>query len=127
MQPIQVSITVSEPWELGIATNWVPVKGEVIRFDECLPGGRALVRLETPIEYRGATYGFIVASPRLKGRDVRDIVAGITMCAAIIGISGEQALSADPCDISDWRGGLSFVGDIAPQSSIDADPSVIPP
>jgi hypothetical protein len=109
MQPIRVSIVTSEPWELGVATNWVPIKCELVSVQH---GGRALLQLATPIAYRGATYAFAVASPRLPGQGVENIVAGTRLCASLVGITNEQAGSADPFDTSGWRGGLAFIGDI---------------
>lgn len=114
MKPIPVTIVVSEPWELGVATNWVPIKGKVVSVQVCQHGGRALVQLEPPVEHRGATYAFAVASPRLQGHGAENVVAGTRMCASLVGISDEQAVSADPFDTSSWRGGLAFIGDIEP-------------
>ncbi len=112
MHPIPVSIVVSDPWELGVATNWVPIQGTVVEMRASENGGRALLRFDTPIEYRGATYAFAVASPRLDGQGVENFVAGTSTSASLIGISRDQAESSDPFNTSTWRGGLAFIGDI---------------
>jgi len=75
-------------------------------------GDRVLLQFETPIEYKGETYSFAVASPRLEGQKVSDISAGTYTSASVIGISQEQAKSPRRFDTSGWRGGLAFVGDI---------------
>lgn len=112
MQPIPISIVVSDPWDLGVATNWAPLRGTIIEMKVSQKGGQALVRFEKPIEYRGAAYSFAVASPRLDGQDIESIVAGTSICASLIGISRDQAESIEPFDTSAWRGGLGFIGDI---------------
>lgn len=112
MQPIPVSIVVSDPWDLGAAMNWVPIKGSVVEVDMSQIGDRVLLRFETPIEYQGETYAFAVASPRLQGQRVSEIATGTYTSASVIGISREQAESGKWCDTSAWRGGLAFVGDI---------------
>jgi hypothetical protein len=48
----------------------------------------------------------------LEGQGLENIVAETRMCVAVVGISDEQALTADPFDTSGWRGGLGFIGDI---------------
>jgi len=112
MKPIPVSIGVSEPWEIGESTNWLPIKGEVLRVGAWRNRDSALVKLEVPIKHRYGEYEFAVATPRLEGQRVDEIVAGTTISASFVGISAEQARSADPFDISGWRGGLAFIGDI---------------
>ena len=112
MQPFPVSIIVDDPWDFGAATNWLPIKGLVVDVNMSQVGGLVLLRFETPIDYHGATYAFAVASPRLEGQAVSDIVAGTCTSASVIGISREQAESSKPFDTSAWRGGLAFIGDI---------------
>jgi hypothetical protein len=112
MQPIPVSIVVSDPWDVGSAANCAPIKGSIVEVSMGQIGSKALLRFETPIEFQGSTYMFAVASPRLKGQNVSDIEAGTGMSASVIGISREQAESSQPFDTSAWRGGLAFIGDI---------------
>jgi hypothetical protein len=112
MQPFPISIVVSDPWDLGAATNWAPIKGSVVGVNVSEIDGRVLLRFETPIDYRGATYAFAVATPRLEGQTVSDIAVGTCTSASVIGISREQAESSMPFDTSAWRGGLAFIGDI---------------
>lgn len=86
--------------------------GAVVEVQVSRNGARALLRFDTPVEYRGATYAFAVASARLGGQEVGNMVAGTSISASLIGISRQQAESPDPFDTSAWRGGLAFIGDI---------------
>jgi hypothetical protein len=112
MKPIPVSIEVSEPWEIGEPTIRLPISGEVLRVGAWRNRDSALVKLGAPIKHRDVVYEFAVATPRREGQRVDQIVAGTTISASFVGISAEQAESADPFDTSGWRGGLAFIGDI---------------
>jgi len=112
MNPIPVSIVISDPWDVGEALNWAPLRGQMVRVahDEC--GGKALIRFEAPISYRGVLYTCAVVTPRHEGHEVMEIVAGAKLCAALTCAPEDQPRSADPFDTSGWRGGLAFIGDI---------------
>jgi hypothetical protein len=114
IDPLPISITVSDPWDVGEAVNWKPIDGELLQLQEADHGGKALVRFDHEIVYRGAAYRYAVAAPRLEGGDVAEIEEGKTVGCALTGISQEQARSSDPMDTSKWRGGLAFIGDIKP-------------
>lgn len=114
MNPLPILITVTDPWDVGEAVNWQAIRGEVLRTQKGSHGGRALVKFDQSINYRGIAYRYAVASPRLEGRDIAEIEAGKTVDCALTAISNEQAESDDPMNTSKWRGGLALLGDVAP-------------
>lgn len=117
MSPAQVSIVLSDPWELGEALNWEPLKGELLRAERGEHGGRALIELERSIAYRGSDCRFVVASPRHVGDEIASLQLRKSVACAFIGISDAQAASSGVPDTREWRGGVAFIGDI---SLIDA-------
>ena len=114
MKPIPLTITVSDPWDLGETVNWQPIKGQLIQMKDDERGGQALVKFDAPLSYRGLVYHYAVASPRLEGNHMVEVNDGKMVCSALIGISDQQAESNNPLDISRWRGGLGFDGDVQP-------------
>jgi hypothetical protein len=114
MRPIEIVMTISEPWDVGEAAGWLPIKARVIQVGSRRSGGSALVQLESPITYRGVCYRHAIATPRFDGQDFSALSSGRSLSCAITGISEQQAQAVDPLDIGDWRGGLAFVGDIDP-------------
>lgn len=108
-----ILITVSDPWDVGEAIDWQPIRGRLLQTETTESGGRALVRFDQPIRYHGAAYSYAVASPRHEGRDIAEIRAGKSVDCALTAISDEQAQSSNPMDTSRWRGGLAFIGDVA--------------
>lgn len=116
MNPLPILITVSDPWDVGEAINWQAIRGEVLRTQNAGHGGRALVKFDQSINYRGIAYRYAVASPRHEGRNVAEIEAGKTVDCALTAISNEQAESDDPMNTSKWRGGLALVAAVTPLS-----------
>jgi hypothetical protein len=109
-----IVITVSDPWDVGEALGWKTIRGQCVRADSSGEGGRALIRFDEPLHYRDGTYRYAIASPRHIGRRIEEVAAGTTVDCVLIGISDEQAQSANALDANNWRGGLSFIGDIRP-------------
>lgn len=108
-----VRITISDPWDVGVATNWERISAPVVKFsheaDKCV----ALIQLMRPIFYNEATYNFLVASAlRSNTRKLDELEVGEETLAHFIGISDEQAALETWWDIGSWRGGLAFKGDL---------------
>lgn len=109
---LPISIIVSDPWDFGEAIDWEPIQGNLLETRTIDGDGRALLKFDRCITYRERSYCYGVASPRLEGHNVSEIEEGKTVGCAITGISDEQAASAHPMDLRNWRGGFAFVGDI---------------
>ncbi len=102
----------SEPWDLGEALKWQPLRGELLQVTHDDHGGKALIELNKSISYRGSVCRYVVASPRNKGSEIGELQNGKKVSCAITGLSDEQAKSIAAMDISNWRGGVAFVGDV---------------
>src|SRR5699024_5996653 len=107
MTPLQVSIVLSDPWELGEALNWKPLSGELLRMEPGEHGGRALIELERSIAYRGSDCRFVVASPRHVGEEIASLQLRKSVVCAFTGISDAQAVSSGIPDTREWRGGIA--------------------
>jgi hypothetical protein len=114
MNPLRISITISDPWEVGESVNCETLSSELLQTQDTGHGGKALVRFKRPLRYRGQMYYYAVASPRHEGRFIHEIEAGKSLDCALTGISDEQAHSSSPMDMSKWRGGLAVIADIKP-------------
>ena len=112
MNPMRISISISDPWELGEALRWKSLQGELLRMVNDEHGGRALIKLDEVIDYRGSNWRYVVAVPRYQGNDIAALHTGKKVLAAFTGISDQQAESTNALDTSNWRGGLAFIGDI---------------
>lgn len=109
---MQISISISDPWELGEALKWQPLRGELLRLVSDERGGRALIRLDAPVNYRGSAWRYVVAVPRHQGNEIAGLETGQKVLAAFTGIPDQHAESNEALDTSNWRGGLAFVGDV---------------
>ncbi len=58
-----VTLTVNDPWEFGTECGTGPFEGII----SDVTSDRLLVRLSTPILYRGKTLGLVMARPRHAG------------------------------------------------------------
>jgi len=114
MNPIRISISISEPWELGEALKWQPLRGELLQTVNDEHGGMALIKLDNAINYQGSNWRYVVAVPRHHGSEIAGLHSGRKVLSAFSGISDQQAESSSPLSTSKWRGGLAFIGDVEP-------------
>jgi hypothetical protein len=117
---LRVIITISEPWDLGESIQWHPITGELLQFIDDGQGGRMLIKLDRPIKYRKSEWQYVVGAPRHCGDRVESLWAGTGILSALTGITGERAMSDNPLDTSDLRGGFAFIGDVEPASALNA-------
>lgn len=109
---MRISISISDPWELGEALSWHPLTGELLTSVKNEHGGRALIKLDNPISYYGSNWRYVVAAPRHQGDEIGALETGKKIMCAFTGIPDEQAEAGSPLDTQNWRGGLAFIGDL---------------
>ena len=112
MNNARLTITITDPWELGEALKWQPLQGELLGLMPSDRGGQALIKLDEPFEYRGTVCRHVIASPRHVGVEMASLSDGKTVLCGVTGISEQQAESSKPFDLSSWRGGVAFIGDV---------------
>jgi hypothetical protein len=69
-----------------------------------------LLKLHTPLSYRGINCEYFVASPRHEGTDLESLVSGAVVTFAFTRIPEDRATSANAFDLSWWRGGIGLIG-----------------
>jgi hypothetical protein len=111
---MRISIMLSDPWDLGEALKWQPLRGELLQMTHDEHGGKALIELDESMTYRDSVCRYVVASPRHKGSKIEELQNGTKVSCAMAGIPDEQAKSSAAMDISNWRGKVAFIGDIEP-------------
>jgi hypothetical protein len=114
MKSMRILISISDPWELGEALKWQPLRGELLQTSNDEHGDRALIKLDDAIDYRGSQWRYVVTASRHEGTEIAGLRSGKKIIAAFTGISDQQAESGNPLDTSNWRGGLAFTGDVEP-------------
>lgn len=113
----EVTISVSDPWDLGEALGWRVLTGELVRLEDDDHGGRALIRLDAPIEHAGVSCSHVIASPRHAGDALASLASGQSVLCGFIGVADASAATAISLDTSGWRGGLAFIGTIEPSAA----------
>jgi hypothetical protein len=113
MNPVRISI--SDPWDLGEALQWKPLRGHLLQTASDERGGKALIELDEPVSYGGSVWRYVIAAPRHQGNQITELQSGRKVFSALVGISDQQAKADNPFDTSKWRGGgLVFIGDVEP-------------
>jgi hypothetical protein len=112
MKNSRIKVVLSDPWDLGESLKWQPLIGELVKFDFKIPSGRALIKLEQPLSYKGIFYQFAVAVPRHADCNFKTLQEGKKVFCSFIGISNEHAQSVNALSTEHWRSGLAFVGEI---------------
>jgi hypothetical protein len=121
-----VCITLSDPWDLGESLGWKPLFGTLVKADADLDGGRALVRFNKTINYRGTSYQYAVAAPRYKGDSLKVVDEGGKVYCSFTGVSDEHASLDDALSTQHWRGGLAFIGDLEALAQPGAQSNTLP-
>ena len=114
---LPIKITVSQPWDFGTMHGTGPFAGQIL-FVGSDPNrsekrAAALVKLDKPLLFEGVTCEFFVAQPRLKNQSIETITSGAPVECGLTCISTERARSADPLDLSWWRGGVGLTGSLS--------------
>jgi len=112
MKSMSITLTLSDPWDLGESLDWKPQTGEILRSSVDDRGGRVLIRLDKPIVHREVDYQFVVALPRHDGDRLDTGSLKEKICCSFTGITDEHAESENPLSLDHWRGGLAFIGDL---------------
>lgn len=120
---LRIQVVLSDPWDLGESCGWKPLYGYLLRLALDAPGGRALLKFERPIGHRGATYEFAIAAPRHQGSSLESLKAGESVFCSFLGIAGDVALTDPSLFTKQWRGGLSFIGDLRAASESSSTPA----
>ncbi len=113
LKGVHVRVYLSDPWELVTAVGAGPLQAMVLRVgrDSWSPEAKSLLlRLAMPFEYRGVVCEYVIASSRYRHDDVAGIGDGSSVACSFTRISGEQAASDEAFDLTNWRGGLAWLG-----------------
>lgn len=88
---MRLSVIVTDPWDLGEYLKWAPLQGTVIRLLDDTSGGRALIRLDAPLDYQDTRWKLVMASPRHERAKVSNLQFGAKVLCGILGVLDEQA------------------------------------
>lgn len=116
MKPFPISITVSDPWELGESQGWDPLLGSVVDSTDAYEGGRALIHLRRPLSHKNATCQYLIAAPRHENVNIGGLFTGTPVFCALTGITDQEAASEAPFNLRSWGGRVNFIGEVNPAS-----------
>ena len=103
-----ISIRISDPWELGEALRWEPINAEIIGVN----GDDILIQLLKPFDFKGTSCEFFIASPRHEGDHAVELLNVGSLFCGMTRITTNQARSNNPFDLSNWRGGIAIIGNL---------------
>lgn len=109
---------------MGEALGWPAISGSVVSSND----ESWLVEIDHPFEYAGLEYRFVVVMARHEGEVLKD-AATLELPCNMTRTTTERASSANPCDLSWWRGGQAMIGSvkaIAAQGGATDPPSAAP-
>lgn len=112
-KPIELGI--SEPWEFGTSRKWEPIKGIIAKVKDEEPLETIIIKIDEPFTYKDIYCEYFVASTRFRGQYYDSLSAPVyeRVHSNLTRISAEQYNSADPFDLSWWRGGgVTIIGQI---------------
>ncbi len=107
-----ITILVSEPWEFCSVNGAGPFLATVLAVgpNHWYPTGQAiLLRLRSPVTYKGAACEYFIASPRYEGGDLQKLATGTDVDCGLTHIPADRAASANPFDLAWWRGGVGLI------------------
>lgn len=113
LKGMRVRVYLVDPWELVTAVGTGPLHALVLQVgrDSWLPEAKSLLlQLAMPFEFGGVVCEYVIASSRYRHDDLAGIAGGSSIVCGFTRISSEQAASDDPFDLTNWRGGLAWLG-----------------
>lgn len=115
---MRVNISVSDPWDLGEAISWAPLRGTVEDWHERRGTARALIHLAEPLQYKGADVEYLVASARHEGTSVTDLRRRERVLCSLTAVDEEAKRQGISLAMDAWRGGLVIIGEVAPDHAV---------
>lgn len=101
---MHVTLSLSDPWEMGEALGWPTLRGAVVQR-----GAEAwLVELTEPFSHSGTEYRFLVVSARHFDSPLANAATQQIACN-VVRTTEERASGPDACDLSWWRGGCAMI------------------
>jgi hypothetical protein len=110
----QVTIQLSEPYDLGQALSWQPLAAHILAAKADENDEALLLRLEKPFTSKGALCEYFVARPRHEGARIDALLVGSAILCAMTRIPPDRLQAADPFDLGWWRGGIACIGELVP-------------
>jgi len=104
---VRVVLSLSDPWELGEALGWRPIRG-VVTHQEL---DSWLIKIDAPFVHSDLEYQYVVISARHSGASLDQLRSQQVPCN-VVRTTPERAQSETPCDVSWWRGGGAIIGTI---------------
>jgi hypothetical protein len=111
----RVAILVSDPWDFVTINGAGPFMSTLLRIgpDPDVGGHEAaLLQLETPLVYEGVSCEYFIASPRHERDDLSSLASGAEVLCGLTCIPADRANSANPFDLSWWRGGVGLIATV---------------
>jgi hypothetical protein len=115
---LALDVVVSDPWEFARPDGSVVFEATVAKastFASGIEEERLLIEFQVPFAWRGTVYRHFVVRPHYGQGLVDDLTRGHAAECSLLAVSDDQARSADPFDISSWRGGLAARATIEPR------------
>jgi hypothetical protein len=105
------TLWVSDPSDWGTDVGTEPMLVEITTVITQSPEQAILVKLHEPRLFRQEEVEYLVGQPRYAGaRIVDDLAAGKLVLCGFTHLTKERVASADPFDLSLWRGGIGLIG-----------------
>ena len=105
-ETILVWVTISEPWDTEIPDCQLKAELQVFADDGYL------IELEAPFDFKKNKIEWLVAKPRHAGKNLSNIKGGELISVNMTAVKDEVTDSANPLDLSWWRGGNAFIGEV---------------
>lgn len=110
----RIEVTLVDPWDFVTVNGSGPFFADVLQFghDEST-GAAALLEFHAPLKYHGEEFKYFVATARHEGVKFDELGTRRPIVCNLTGIPAEKASSANPFDLSWWRGGVAAIADLS--------------
>jgi hypothetical protein len=110
----KVDVVLVEPWDVVTVNGSGTFVADVVQIGQVKSTGTEslLIELHAALKHDRQEYKYLVATPRHVGTTFERLLSGEQVGVNLTGIPGERAKSADPFDLSWWRGGAAAIADL---------------
>ena len=103
-----INIRISDPWDLGNALGWPELNGEIINTNN----KSVIIKLDDPFVYKDVRCEYFITSSRYVDQNFDSFLLKKILTCGFTRIPPAQIDSEKPFDLSWWRGGIAFIGNI---------------
>jgi hypothetical protein len=105
----KIKVLLVDPWDFVTMNGSGPFIADVVQDEPAA----LLLEFHVPLKYNGEEFKYFIATTRQESVRFEALGTGKAIACNLTGIPEARAMSANPFDLSSWRGGAAAIADLS--------------